>query len=762
MIDAIDAYRARGWVPVPLHPGTKRPMAEGFLRATVTDPWPSTPCNVGLLLGAPSGGLIDVDLDCREAVELADVLPPTLSFSRSPDSAHRWYICPAIDARATWEHEGMIVEIRSTGGQTMVPPSVHPDGDRLQWGPWVEPAIIDTDDLRRRVGAVAALALVARHWPAGGRHQAQLALAGCLLSEGWTEDETIEALCAVCRIAGDEDRPKRIATVRSTVERIAACEEITGWGTLAAALPVEVAKVARGWLGGRRLEVVDRERLEGLAATWARSNNEARKHLGRTLRRVALGERVPGDLGDVARAVGAAFPDADPEVLAKTFAGSTETPMDRAIERGQQEAQRRDAVAFERGDHTELARRVRAVLSRAGELAHDEGRLWRCTEGVWRAVDDAEIDGAVMAFAGAPVRGGTSPLRVDARDILAVRRTTLPALCARPGWFAAAPPGVAFLDRFVGRDGDEPLTSAHRCRAAHPFAWDPAARADGWRAFLAETYADPAVAAFLAEFVGACLLGVATMFQRFVVLYGDGGTGKSQVVRVVSGLMPAGTVGSIPPHEWQREYYRARLVGLRLNAVSEMPATEIFDAESIKAIVSGDAVSARRPYEPPFDLSARAGHLFAANELPPVRDMSRGFWRRVTCIDHVQTPTDPVADLAEALLEVELPGIVAWAVEGGRRALARGAYALPGGETVDRWRVESDSVALWVEDRVEFTGSTPAAELYDDYRVHALTAGQKPVSGVVFGRRLGRLGATVTREGKGRIRTWTARIRDRS
>ena len=92
--------------------------------------------------------------------------------------------------------------------------------------------------------------------------------------------------------------------------------------------------------------------------------------------------------------------------------------------------------------------------------------------------------------------------------------------------------------------------------------------------------------AFLAEFAGACLLGVAPSFQRFVVLYGDGGTGKSAIVRVVSGVMPEGSVGSIPPHEWQREYYRARLVGVRLNAVSEMPSTEIFETESIKAIQS--------------------------------------------------------------------------------------------------------------------------------------------------------------------------------
>lgn len=738
----IDAYRDRGWVPVPIPRGAKAPTDPAWQRRTLHDPWPPGDWNVGVLLGEPSGGLVDVDLDCPEAVQLAPAfLPPTAAFSRAPERGHRLYVCPGIDKREAFEHGGMIVELRSTGGQTVFPPSIHPSGALIHWHePWTEPLAIEADDLRRRVGWVAALALVGRHWPRGGRHDAQLALAGCLLTEGWDEDVALEALCAVCRIAGDEDRAKRAATIRRTAERVAACEEVTGWGSLAAALPPEAAKVARGWMGGRRREVIERPRLEKLAEVMARSSQLERKECGALLKRVAVGDVVHDDLTAVARAVGAAYPEADVGSIERAFAASTSKPLRGAIERGQKEAQQRSAVAFDRASGVAVAKRVKSILARKGELAFDDGRLWRCEDGLWTSVPDHEIDGVTMGFDGAPVKNPLMPfMSVGGKTVLEVRRTLLPSMCARPGWFAGAPPGVAFQGTFVGAKGEAVLEPGHRCRAAYPWPWDPAAACSTWLDFLAQTYDDPAVPAFLQEFAGACLLGAATTLQKAVVLFGDGGTGKSVVVRVVTGIMPAGSTASIAPHSWQKEYSRARLVGVRLNAVSEMPATELFDSESVKAIISGDSVEAREPYGKSFDLHATAGHLFAANELPPVRDMSMGFWRRFTTITHERKPDVVVPGLAEALLEVELPGIVAWAVAGGRRALGRGSYALPRDDASEQWRVESDSVAIWLRDRCVGEGPTSTADLYDDYKFTAINGGQKPVSMLVFSRRLGRL-----------------------
>ena len=54
------------------------------------------------------------------------------------------------------------------------------------------PANIDADVLVAAVGRVAAVALLARHWPAeGARHRAFLALAGVLARAQWPLEEAL-------------------------------------------------------------------------------------------------------------------------------------------------------------------------------------------------------------------------------------------------------------------------------------------------------------------------------------------------------------------------------------------------------------------------------------------------------------------------------------------------------------------------------------------------------------------------------------------
>ena len=92
--------------------------------------------NIGLLLGAKSG-IIDVDLDCREAKGLADLILPTpfAEFDRgTSDSGHYLFRANSFGPTKRFTGAGSkttIVELRADGVQTMIPPSVHPDGSHL-------------------------------------------------------------------------------------------------------------------------------------------------------------------------------------------------------------------------------------------------------------------------------------------------------------------------------------------------------------------------------------------------------------------------------------------------------------------------------------------------------------------------------------------------------------------------------------------------------------------------------------------------------
>ena len=88
--------------------------------------------NVGLILGEPSGWLVNVDLDVPEALKISDwFLPQTLTGGRkSTPRAHHFYRAAGLETKKWQDTDGVVLlEIRSTGSQTLVEPSVHPSGE---------------------------------------------------------------------------------------------------------------------------------------------------------------------------------------------------------------------------------------------------------------------------------------------------------------------------------------------------------------------------------------------------------------------------------------------------------------------------------------------------------------------------------------------------------------------------------------------------------------------------------------------------------
>jgi hypothetical protein len=103
--------------------------------------------NVGALMGAPSEWIVDVDIDSIEALKLApQLLSKTLRFGRkSKPASHYLYRARGAITRKWTDADGrMIVELRSTGCQTMMPGSTHPSGEPVEWVDAGE-AIVDID-----------------------------------------------------------------------------------------------------------------------------------------------------------------------------------------------------------------------------------------------------------------------------------------------------------------------------------------------------------------------------------------------------------------------------------------------------------------------------------------------------------------------------------------------------------------------------------------------------------------------------------------
>lgn len=410
-------------------------------------------------------------------------------------------------------------------------------------------------------------------------------------------------------------------------------------------------------------------------------------------------------------------------------------------------------------------------------LAFDAGRMWRYSPaGVWESVPDHLGHRAVMGLDEEPVLGAMRadgsrkivPLKVSHRMCDAVWRLAR-SRRARPGFFDGGQRGVAFCNGFLSWSG-ELVEHSPEHRVRHRLAFDYVKGASAPRFVSAlEQWLSPlgddagAVGELLAEFAGACLFGAATDYQRALVLYGLlASNGKSQFVEIVSALFPAGMIAAVPPQRMDDQPARAKLAGVRINVVSELPEAEILRSEGFKAFVGGDRVEARQVYREGFDYRPIAGHLFAANRLPLVRDTTEGFWRRWLVVPFRRrfTTASPgfEPDLARRVIDEELQGVAAWAVAGARRLRRRGGYAPPGAcvQALEDWRHSADRVAAFVleccedvSDREDWSSSAVLHRAFDTW---AFENGGKKISQRLFGLRIQELGFTEELEKRERRR----------
>lgn len=260
---------ARGYQPVPIKRGTKRPQVAGWTHRrydeeSVKEAFDGD-TSLGLVLGEPSGGLIDVDIDHPISWRIASMfLPQTRMRSGrvgNPNS-HYWYrVTDTVPGYRKYTLPGgdVAVELRSSGHQTLIPPSVHTSGEAYRWEaePWggeQGPTEIPAKQLTVRVASLALASVLVENWPEeGSRHDAYLALAGGMLRFGdegvhpyWARalPQLIEALAEATH---DEDGARtRVGEVVPTTEaKLQVGSKVQGWTTLSGILGEETVNRAR-------------------------------------------------------------------------------------------------------------------------------------------------------------------------------------------------------------------------------------------------------------------------------------------------------------------------------------------------------------------------------------------------------------------------------------------------------------------------------------------------------------------------------------
>lgn len=258
--------------------------------------------------------------------------------------------------------------------------------------------------------------------------------------------------------------------------------------------------------------------------------------------------------------------------------------------------------------------------------------------------------------------------------------------------------------------------------------FDPKAACPRWRKFLGDVQPDPEIRAFLQRAVGYTLTGLPDE-ERIFFLHGRGANGKSVFATVLSCMFgdyhstitPAALAKAKYGSNSEADRAIARLPGVRLALANETAQGAIWDDQRLKELASRDPIAARRLYQEAFDFTPTHTLWIRGNHLPGAHDAGDGFWRRMIPIPFkVQfTEAQRVPDLDRQLAAAELPGILAWAVEGCLAWQKRGLdvpTSLMAG--VAEYRKETDLLGQWIEEclRRDPHGRARVGDAYRSYR----------------------------------------------
>jgi putative DNA primase/helicase len=695
---AAERYLRAGLAVIPVAAGEKNPNRPGWQRErhTIEDIphlW-SNGQGVGILWGAPSGGMVDVDLDWPEArIAASYILPPTRTFGRpgAPESHRVYRVTNTIPKTTRYKIGGdgddrSVVEVLSTGAQSLVPPSLHDSGEHREWYQERPAAEVEGATLMEGVADSTTAALIARNWPGqGARHDYVLAATG-YVARHLSRDRAERTMEAAIAASGDEEANGRLRDVRDTLEKVAADTPTTGGPTLDELAPGVVNQLQRWhrWSGNRNIEY-GRRPISSQASSAPAFNLTDLGNAERLVARHGDDLRYCHPWGKWLAWDGRRWAvDATGEVERRAVetVASIYTEAANADDKDERKAIARHA------ERSEARRAIDAMIA-----------LARSRPGVPIMPDDLDADPWALNTASGTVDLRTGDLQAHDRSDLITKITLVEYELD-----IQAPIFEQFLERILPQE---------------------------------------AVRSFLQRAVGYAATGVARE-EMLPILHGPGANGKSTLTGVLLEVLGDYAIQAAPDllmlKKGAHPTELADLFGARFVVCMENEEGRRLAESLVKHITGGDRIKARRMREDFWEFDPTHTVFLGTNHRPEVRGTDHAIWRRLKLIPF--NVTIPEAEQDKTLPETlrsELRGILAWVVRG---CIEYQCYGLGEPDQVRDatrgYRSDMDALAAFFEDRcvIHPRAEVPATQLYKAYQEWCAESGESDESQRRFGGRL--------------------------
>jgi P4 family phage/plasmid primase-like protien len=270
-----------------------------------------------------------------------------------------------------------------------------------------------------------------------------------------------------------------------------------------------------------------------------------------------------------------------------------------------------------------------------------------------------------------------------------------------------------------------------RITDALPHDYDALALPVKWLEFISEVFKGDEDAQqkemLIQEWFGYCL-DRSLNLHKALVLYGDGGNGKSVILDVLAAMVPNHT--RLEWHELNEQRNLERLAGSWVNIATEISYKDNTGTTGFKKAVAMETLTANPKYKKPFDFKPFAKFAFATNGLPMVDDVSNGVFRRLMVISLNNSFVGRENwNLTSELLK-EMPGIIQWAITGLNRLHKNHAFTIvPSNVTeLQEYRRAVNSMQSFYDESVSmYEGQVISfSEFYRSYTAYCLETSNRP------------------------------------
>jgi putative DNA primase/helicase len=686
-------YLRAGLAVIPVPAGEKNPDRPGWQteRWRIEDVprlWDDGQ-GIGVLWGEPSAGLVDVDCDWPEARAVArHIAPPTRSFGREGGPAAHLVLRSEGESPKTRRYlisgkgdDQMVVELLSTGAQSLAPPSLHGEsGERRRWYDNRSAATVEGEECAAIAADIATAALLLRNYPGkGARHHYVLAATGCI-GRRLPRARAERVMVAVIVASGDEEATSRRRDVWDTLDKIERGEPTTGGPTLEE-VASGVAGQLRRWHGWgaseaasgslaafNRTDLGNAERLAARHGEHLRYCHPWKKWLFWNGKRWAVDEcgRTNRLAAETVRSIyDEAKKEPDPDA-SKALA--------------------RHAIA------SESRTRIDAMMA-----------LAQSQPGIPVVPDNLDADMWLLNCENGTVDLRTGELREHRREDLLTKLS--PVAYDEE---ARAPTFDAFLGRVLP--------------------------SEALRRFLRKALGYAAVGVVTEEMLvilhGSGDNGKTTLINAILEALGDYAIQAARDLLLLKrGAHPTELTD---------------LFGTRFVACSETDDGRRMAEALVKQLTGRERIRARGMREDFWEFDPTHTVFLATNHRPEIRGTDHAIWRRIKLVPfEVKIPEAEKDKGLPEKLRAELPGILAWIVRGSldyqRVGLGEPEEVT---QAIAGYRAEMDVLSTFIADRcvIKDGAEAPATPLYKAYKEWCEEAGEQAEKQTAFGRRLGERG----------------------